>query len=415
MASGVPDASLVSVSASPADALYRYQNATNGYAAKITDDQANALRNRDDVSSVTLGQVYVLGTTRTPAFLGLDDASLLGRGLDIDPSSYLDERGDYSGIQPESNLIVGMLDTGVRPEEPSFKDDGMPPVPAHWKGKCEATDDFPATRCDKKLIGARAFYKGYEAANSDENGFFNRTVKHRSPRDDDGHGSHTSSTAAGVAVPNASLVGQASGTARGMAVHAHLSIYKVCWDDLSDILAGMDKAISDDVNVMSLSIGFSGAPRFDSTSIAGFAAVWEGIFVAQSAGNNGPAAASVVNVVSIHRSRSPRPLSLCSREAQTHRTLTVAASTLDRDFPAQVILGNGNNYTGTSLYSNGSVTDIKPLTPGEALPLVHASLAGLGNVTSANLCLEGSLDFDGMEARDASNEDEDCNDCPQNQ
>ncbi|OHE91417.1 PA domain-containing protein [Colletotrichum orchidophilum] len=368
------DASLASVSASPADTLYHYQNVTNGYAAKITDDQANALRNQDDVLSVTLDQVYVLHTTRTPAFLGLDDASLLGRGLDLDPSSYLDERGD-SGIHPESNLIVGVVDTGVRPENPSFKDDGMPPIPAHWKGKCEATDDFPATSCNKKLIGARAFYKGYEAALSDDNGLFNWTGESKSPRDDDGHGSHTSSTAAGAAVPNASLFGQASGTARGMAVHARLAMYKACWSKgcvLSDVLAGMDKAISDGVNVMSLSLGSNSTASIDPISVGSFAAVQKGIFVAQSAGNEGPAAASVVSI--------------------DPWTLTVAASTLDRDFPAQIILGNDKNYTGTSLYSNGSVTDIKPLTAGEVLPLIQASQAGSGNVTSANLCLEGSLD-----------------------
>ncbi|OHE96948.1 PA domain-containing protein [Colletotrichum orchidophilum] len=368
------DASLVSVSASPADKSYSYTNAANGYAAKLTVEQANALRNRGDVLSVTPDQVYVLHTTRTPAFLGLDDASLLGRGLELDPSSYLDERGD-SGINPESNLIIGMIDSGVRPENPSFNDYGMPPVPAGWKGECETTVDFPATSCNKKLIGARVFNKGYEAFFSNDSGFFNWTTESKSPRDDDGHGSHTASTAAGAAVPNAGFFGQASGTARGMALHARLSTYKVCGLQaciLSDIIAGIDKAIEDGVNVMSISLGTNSTPHFDVMSVASFAAAQKGIFVSISAGNDGPAAGTVVN--------------------SEPWVLSVGASTLDREFPSQVILGNGKTYEGASLYVNGSVADVKPLTPGEVLPLIHSSQAGLGNVTSANLCLDGSLD-----------------------
>ncbi|KAK1451879.1 PA domain-containing protein [Colletotrichum melonis] len=369
------DSSLISVSADPANVLYHYENTVNGYAAKITDGQADALRDRDDVLSVTLDKAYRLHTSRTPNFLGIDDASLLGRGLDV--GSYLDERDDYNGTNPESNLIVGIFDTGVWPENPSYKDDGMPPIPANWKGECEISEDFPATSCNKKLVGARAFYKGYVAAVTNDTGSFNWTGEYQSPRDDDGHGTHTSSTSAGAAVPNASLFGQASGTARGMAEHARVAMYKVCWKEgcfNSDILAAMDKAIEDGVNVMSLSLG-PDQPSFsedDGSALGAFAAVQKGIFVAMSAGNSGPGAGTVANLAPW--------------------ALTVAASTLDRDFPAHVTLGNGKNYTGFSLYSNGSVTDITPLQAGEVLPLVHASQAGKGNVTNANLCLADSLD-----------------------
>ncbi|CAI0650048.1 unnamed protein product [Colletotrichum noveboracense] len=372
------DTSLQSVSADTASVIYTYEHTINGYAAKITDDQANALRAQPDVLSVRPDKVYHLHTSRTPAFLGLlDSGALLGRSPGVDTGIYLNARDDVNGTSAESNLVVGIFDTGVWPENPSYKDDGMPPVPSHWKGECETGPDFPATSCNKKLVGARAFYKGYVAAVTNGTGAFNWTGESQSPRDDDGHGTHTSTTSAGNEVPNASLFGQASGTARGMAKDARIAMYKVCWKEGcfdSDILSAFDQAIADGVNVMSLSLG-PDQPSFNEEEgivVGSYAAMKKGIFVAVSAGNSGPGPGTVTNLAPW--------------------VLNVAASTLDRDFPAHITLGNGKNYTGFSLYSNGSVTDIKPLADGEVLPLIHGSQAGKGNATTASLCLAGSLD-----------------------
>ncbi|GKT55258.1 subtilisin-like protease [Colletotrichum tofieldiae] len=371
------DASLASISADNTNLLYTYVNTLNGYAAKFTNEQANALRDQPDVLSVRLDKVNHLHTSRSPAFLGLEDSALLGSEYGTGPGAYLDEADGLNGTNPESNLVVGVFDTGIWPESPSFKDDGLPPVPSHWKGECEEGVEFPASSCNKRLIGARAFYKGYVAGVTNGTGSFNWTGEYRSARDDDGHGTHTSSTAAGAAVPNASLFGQASGTARGMAPGSRIAMYKVCWAQGcwdSDILAAMDKAIEDGVNVMSLSLGPS-VPSFtedDSIVVGSYAAIQKGIFVSVSAGNDGPGAGTVT--------------------ALAPWILSVGASTLDRDFPAHVTLGNGKNYTGFSLYSNGSVPDIKPLADGEVLPLIHASQASKGNTTAASVCLKDSLD-----------------------
>ncbi|KAL8464069.1 hypothetical protein ACS0TY_033841 [Phlomoides rotata] len=334
-------------SASADSILYTYDAAYHGFAAALSPEEVESLRQSDAVVGVYEDTVYTLHTTRTPEFLGLDL-----------------EFGKWGGHslqelnQASQDVIIGVLDTGVWPESKSFSDVHMPAVPARWRGECEAADDFdPKIHCNKKLIGARFFSRGYNmAANSKER---------QSPRDDDGHGTHTASTAAGSPVGNASLLGYASGNARGMAPNARLATYRVCWTSGclgSDILAAMDRAIHDGVDVLSLSLGGGSAPYpRDTIAIGAFAAMERGIVVSCSAGNSGPSKASLANVAPW--------------------IMTVGAGTIDRDFPAFATLGNGLKYTGVSLYS------------GEGMGSKMAELIyNKGNNSSSNLCLPGSLD-----------------------
>eukprot|EP01018_Ginkgo_biloba_P001835 Gb_01328 [translate_table: standard] len=129
-------------------------------------------------------------------------------------------------------------------------------------------------------FGARVFTSGNQAskaANLDD-----------SPRDSDGHDTHTASTTAGSLVCNADLFGNAKGTARGMTTASHVVIYKVCGKEdytSSDILAGMDQAIVDGVDVLSLSIGSDTTPFFEDTiAISAFRATEKGIFVSCAEG-----------------------------------------------------------------------------------------------------------------------------------
>lgn len=151
-----------------------------------------------------------------------------------------------------------------------------------------------------------------------------------SPRDNGGHGSHTSSTAAGRLVANASLSGLAEGTARGAVPSARLAVYKVCWENEGcsdvDLLAGFDDAVADGVDVISISIGSSFPSDYfsDPIAIGSFHAVKNGILVSASAGNSGPGNFTVANFAPW--------------------MLTVAASTIDRKFIAEVKLGNGEVY-----------------------------------------------------------------------
>ncbi|KAG2717937.1 hypothetical protein I3760_03G197600 [Carya illinoinensis] len=339
-------------SATPDSLLYTYTTAYHGFAASLDPDQADMLRRSDAVLDVYEETVYTLHTTRTPGFLGLDTESGLWAGhnaQDLDQASY--------------DVVIGVLDTGVWPESKSFDDTGMPAIPPRWRGECESGPDFSPSLCNRKLIGARSFSKGYQMASG--GGYLKKPKEAESPRDRDGHGTHTASTAAGSHVGNASLLGYASGTARGMANHARVASYKVCWSIgcfASDILAAIESAISDGVDVLSLSLGGGSAPyHHDSIAIGAFSAMERGIFVSCSAGNSGPRRFSLAN--------------------EAPWIMTVGAGTLDRDFPAFAQLGNKKQHTGVSLYSGQGMGN-KPVG------LVYNK----GSNSSSNMCLTGSLE-----------------------
>ncbi|CAA2958494.1 subtilisin-like protease [Olea europaea subsp. europaea] len=338
------DSSLKSVSES-AEMLYTYTNVIHGFSTRLTAAEAQKIEKQPGILSVYEEVKYELHTTRTPSFLGLDQ---------------------NAAVLPESDsvseVIIGVLDTGVWPESKSFDDTGFGPIPSSWKGECETGTKFTASNCNKKLIGARYFTRGYEATL----GPIDESKESRSARDEDGHGTHTASTAAGSVVPGANLFGYAVGTARGMATRARVAVYKVCWIGgcfSSDILAAVDKAIDDNVNVLSLSLGGSMSDYYrDSVAIGAFAAMEKGILVSCSAGNGGPSSYSLANVAPW--------------------ITTVGAGTLDRDFPAYVSVGNGKNFSGVSLYRGNSL-------PAKMLPFVYAGNAS--NVTGGNLCMTGTL------------------------
>ncbi|PHT42668.1 Subtilisin-like protease SBT1.7 [Capsicum baccatum] len=348
------DAQLKSLSSSTSDEsslLYSYDTAYPGFSASLDPHEAELLRQSDDVVGVYEDSLYILHTTRTPEFLGLDN-----------------EMGLWAGHTPQElnnaaqDVVVGVLDTGVWPESKSFSDVGMPDVPSRWRGECESGPDFyPKVHCNKKLIGARLFAKGYRMSASGS--FTNQPRQPESPRDQDGHGTHTASTAAGAPVANASLLGYASGIARGMAPRARVATYKVCGPTGcfgSDILAGMDRAILDGVDVLSLSLGGGSGPYYrDTIAIGAFSAMERGIVVSCSAGNSGPAKASLANTAPW--------------------IMTVGAGTIDRDFPAFAVLGNGKKITGVSLYSGNGMGK-------KLVSLVY------NTDSSGSLCLPGSLD-----------------------
>ncbi|KAG6787480.1 hypothetical protein POTOM_009120 [Populus tomentosa] len=327
--------------------LYSYSSAMEGFAAMLSESEMESLQKLPDVVAIRPDMRFQLQTTYSYKFLGLsptrEDAwykSGFGRGV-----------------------IIGVLDTGVWPESPSFNDQGMPPVPKKWRGICQEGQDFNSSNCNRKLIGARFFTKGHRMAStsaSPEN-----VQEYASPRDSHGHGTHTTSTAGGVSVPMASVLGLGSGVARGMAPGAHLAMYKVCWFSgcySSDILAAMDLAIRDGVDVLSLSLGGFPLPLFaDTIAIGSFRAMERGISVVCAAGNNGPIQNSVAN--------------------EAPWIATIGASTLDRRFPAFVQLDNGQLLHGESMYPGNRLSSTT-----KELELVYVT-----GDNGSEFCFRGSL------------------------
>ncbi|XP_051142808.1 subtilisin-like protease SBT1.3 [Andrographis paniculata] len=331
--------------------IYNYQTAFHGVAAQLTEEELQRLQEQDGVTAVFPETVYQLHTTRSPLFLGLE---------------HEDSTSALSNELSNHDVVVGVLDTGIWPESPSFNDSGMRPVPGRWKGACEIGRGFARHHCNRKIVGARMFYRGYEAAS----GKINEEEEFKSPRDQDGHGTHTAATVAGTPVPGANLLGYAYGTARGMAPGARVAAYKVCWTGgcfSSDILSAVDQAVADGVNVLSISLGGGVSSYFrDSLSVGAFGAMEKGVFVSCSAGNGGPDPISLTNV-------SPW-------------VTTVGASTMDRDFPATIKLGNGKSVTGASLYKGQ-----RKLSVVSQYPLVYLG-GNSSNITPSSMCLEGTLD-----------------------
>ncbi|BFG28020.1 hypothetical protein CerSpe_142940 [Prunus speciosa] len=364
-----------------ASLLYSYKHSINGFAAVLTQDEASQLSELEEVVSVWAShpKKYSMHTTRSWKFVGI---------IEEEERHWTSNKmgGDFlSKARFGKDIIVGVLDSGVWPESKSFSDEGMGPIPKSWKGICQSGPGFNSSHCNRKLVGARYYLKGFEHYY----GPLNASEDYRSPRDMDGHGTHTSSTVAGRLVPNASALGGfARGTASGGAPLAHLAIYKVCWaipgqskvDGNTcfeeDMFAAIDDAIGDGVDVLSISIGTSQPVNYtsDGISIGALHATKKNIVVACSAGNSGPAPATLSN---------PAPW-----------VITVGASSLDRAFVSPVVLGNGIRLEGET------VTPSK-LEENKMYPLVYAADVINTGVPKdmAGQCLPGSLSPEKVEGK----------------
>ncbi|CAH2042137.1 unnamed protein product, partial [Thlaspi arvense] len=281
--------------------LHSYSNSFNGFSAKLTEEELEELSGMDRVVSVFQSQKRKLHTTRS--------------------WDYMDFPLQVKRSKLESDVIVGVIDSGIWPESESFSDKGFGPPPFKWKGTCQSSSNFT---CNKKIIGARYYSKERPIPEKDI----------PSPRDSNGHGTHCASTAAGNIVSKVSLFGLGLGTARGGVPSARIAVYKTLWSDGSsdtDLLAAFDDAIADGVDILSISQGSNYAEDYFSNSIAvgSFHAMKKGILTSAAAGNEGPHRQTISNVAPW--------------------LVSVASGTTDRKFLTPVKLGNREVYTGFSI------------------------------------------------------------------
>ena len=383
------DAVAARVGAKPRE---RHEVGLAGFTSTMTGQQAARLARTDGVVSVTKDALRPVPDPRKSTdFLGLSG-----------------NRGVWSKLGgPDKSgrgVVVGVLDSGIWPESASFGGAPLQQAPGQHKqmsarhskqgkkaaqqfvpmlsgdtitmvksdggtftGRCESGEEFYLANCNTKLIGARSFGQTWlNAVPADQR------ADYVSPRDGEGHGSHTASIAAGNHNVEASTDGHDYGAISGVAPAAKIAVYKVLWQAKdatksgaydSDVLDAVDAAIRDGVDVINYSISTNDNPN-SAVQVAFLWAAKAGIFVAAAAGNSGPDASTVQSVAPW--------------------LTTVGAHTI-APYYGTVTLGNGRVYLGVS-----STVD-QPVGPA-ALVNGSAAAAYGKSATDAAWCAPDSLD-----------------------
>lgn len=341
------DEVLEDIGADPDDKVNTYTNSLNGFSAFLSHDEAEALAANPKVAVVVPDELLQADTNDSGDYLGLSKKGAAWQ----------------SGLTGE-DVVIGVIDSGIWPEHPSFADDGsygphpIQPLdssrPSCEFGNTAHRPDDVAFTCNNKLIGARQMLDTYRLFVGAE------ATEYDSARDDDGHGTHTASTAGGNAGVDASMYGEDLGEISGIAPRARIIAYKGLGElggFTSDLAAAIDQAVFDGVDVINYSIGGGASLPNGGDDIAFLFAADAGVFVATSAGNSGPDASTI---------GSP---------GNAPWVTTVAASTQQRFYQGEVKTKGGPKVKGASL------------TPGAPRTgFIDAEHAG------GDLCLPDTLD-----------------------
>jgi subtilisin family serine protease len=251
---------------------HSYRNVLNAIAIEADPAEAAVLTGVAGVVSVEPDRELELTTDVSNDLIGSAAAWDGGTG------SGLATRGE--------GVVVGILDSGINPQHPAFAaTDGEGYTHTNpydgYLGVCDPAHEDHDPICNDKLVGAYSFVGA-------------------SAQDVNGHGSHTASTAAGNVHDVTLTYGgdESTRTVQGVAPRANLVAYRVCLTSscpTSAILAGINQAIADGVDVLNYSISGGDSPWNNSISRAFLEAFGAGIFVSTSAGNSGPTAGSVAH------------------------------------------------------------------------------------------------------------------------
>lgn len=319
----------------------RYSAALNGFTVELTDKQAQSLQQLQGVKSVQPTKIYKAHTDRGPTMIKAPDVW----------------NGIFNSTQARGEgVVVGIIDTGIRHDHPSFAEVSPSDGYTHinplgnnvFLGDCVTQPSL----CNNKLIGSYNFVDG----NSE-------------PGDEGGHGTHVAATAIGNTL-DFDLGNGNSFELSGVAPRANVIAYKIA--DAEGTSSGgasssaIEQAILDEVDVINYSFGSSsaGSPWNDSTAMAYLSAREAGIVVMTSAGNSGPAAETV---------GSP---------ANAPWLTSVAATTHDRGaFPDK----NLTSMTGGSTTPPSDIVG-RSLTGSITAPIVYAGDFDNGD-TNPEQCL----------------------------
>lgn len=250
---------------------YRWSNALDGFAVRLTAGQATDLRAKAAVVHVEPERRHQVASTPAP--------------IDRAGSPYASARGG-------SGTVIGVIDTGLWADSPVFAAGrGLGSVPG-FDGTCARGPGWPASACNGKVVAAQWFVSGFGEDKL-------RSNSSLSARDDSGHGTQVASLAAGNPGVSVDLAGRPAGVYSGVAPQARLAVYKACWsapdpvDDgcsSADLVAAIDQAVADGVDVLNLSVaGPQGSPATGTSTLerALLGAAEADIAVIAAAGNSG--------------------------------------------------------------------------------------------------------------------------------
>lgn len=360
-----------------------YAVTTNTFSARLTARQLFRLAATKGVTGIAPDRLHHTNDDKNSTdFLGLSGRKGLWASLG-------------GSAKAGRGVVIGDIDTGIWPESASFKApalkarkpagkpaekdryrpylDGtttvMPKADGtKFTGTCQTGDGFTAADCNEKIVSARYFADGWVQA------FPDFDPDYFSARDGEGHGTHTASTAAGNADVRATAGGADFGTVSGVAPAAAVAVYKALWQSkdgkqsgglTSDLVAAIDQATADGVDVINYSLGTQFESDYDDpaqTALRNAAAA--GIFVSTAGGNTGPDASSLDNTAPW--------------------TTTVAAGTI-APYSGTVTLGNGKSYAGIS-------TSVRKTVGSAPLARAAAVRADGADATEADVCAKGTLD-----------------------
>jgi subtilisin family serine protease len=311
--------------------VHRFRKILGGVTVVLPADRVKEIAALPGVEAVYPDVLLTLDTNRSVEFIGA-------------PALWNKVGGEGKAGE---GVIVGIIDSGIWPEHPSLADTGYPEPPAKWTGTaCQfgsaKPGDAPFT-CNNKLIGASRHMTTFDTFGPPPlpGEFF-------TARDNNGHGSHVATTAAG----NADVPAPTGNRVTGVAPRAHVAAYKVCFTNAmngqgqcftSDSAAAVEQAIEDGVDVLNFSVGGGANPYTDVVSLAFLDAYAAGIFVAAAAGNSGPAANTTDH-------REPW-------------VTTVAATTTDKGFggSASLSAGGGAALTVTGASATVNLSSAAPV------------------------------------------------------